>query len=106
LKILIDECLPKRLKGLLKPIECYTAQEMGWGGKVNGALMIAAIQAGFTIFITIDKNLRYQNTLGKYEIAVIVLDVPRNKYEFIEPLKSKILEALSLASGKRLQVVA
>ena len=94
------------MKALLKPIEAYTAQEMGWNGKVNGALMSVAIDAGFKTFITVDKNLQHQNSLAKYNIALIVLDVPRNKYQFIEPLKSKILQALDLTTEKGFQIVS
>ncbi|MBX3723730.1 MAG: hypothetical protein KF713_17930 [Turneriella sp.] len=90
----------------MKPAEAYTAQEMGWSGKVNGALMGVAIDAGFTTFITADKNLQHQNSLGKYDIAVIVLDIPRNKYEFIEPLKLRLLKALDLAKEERLQIIS
>lgn len=106
MKILIDECLPRRLKALLKPAEAFTVQEMGWGGQVNGALIGLAIDSGFTVFITVDKNLQHQNRLAKYEIAIIVLDITRNKFEFIEPLKPKIVAALAGVSQNRLQIVS
>lgn len=106
MKILIDECLPRRLKTLLKPAATFTVQDMGWGGEVNGSLISLAINSGFTVFITVDKNLQHQNRLAKYEMAMIVLDISRNKFEFIEPLKPKIIAALAGASQHRLQIVS
>ena len=105
MKILIDECLPRRLKSLLKPLECYTVQDMGWAGKVNGNLMRLAIEAGFEVFLTVDKNLRFQNPLKVYDISLIVLDIVRNTYDLIEPLGSEIIKAVQQSGEKRLQII-
>ncbi len=105
MKILIDECLPRRLKSLLQPLECYTVQDMGWTGKVNGNLMRLAIDDGFEAFLTIDKNLQYQNPLNSYDIALIVLDVVRNTYETIALLRPEIITAIARSDKERLQVI-
>jgi hypothetical protein len=94
------------MKSLLKPIDCRTVQDMGWASKVNGELIGLAIKAEFTVFLTVDKNLQYQNPLKKYEISLVVLDTPRNKYEFIEPLKDKILVALRNAEVEKIQIIS
>jgi len=104
-KILIDECLPRSLKSLLQPLECYTVQDMSWTGKVNGNLIRLAIDNGFAVFLTIDKNLQYQNPLKSYDIALIVLDVFRNTYETIAPLRSEIIAAVARSDKERLQIV-
>ena len=105
MKILIDECLPRRLKTLLRPFECYTVQDMGWAGKVNGNLMRLAIEAGFAVFLTVDKNLQYQNPLKVYDISLIVLDIVRNTYDLIEPLEPEIRAAVQQSEKNRLQVI-
>lgn len=102
---MIDECLPRRLKSLLKPLESYTVQDMGWAGKVNGNLMRLAIDAGFEVFLTVDKNLQYQNPLKVYDISLIVLDLTRNTFEAIEPLGPEIRAAVERAHTQRLQIV-
>lgn len=51
MRILLDECLPKRLKSDLKERhEVSTVQEMGWKSIVNGELLRRANKAGFARF--------------------------------------------------------
>jgi hypothetical protein len=58
-RVLLDECLPKRLKRELVGHEARTAPEMGWAGKRNGELLALAV-GHFEIFLTADRNLFYQ----------------------------------------------
>ena len=60
MRILLDECVPKPLKRELSDYEIRTVVEMGWSGKKNGELLQLMNQAGFTILLTTDQNLRYQ----------------------------------------------
>jgi hypothetical protein len=46
---------------------------MGWEQLANGALLKAAEEAGFALFLTTDQNLRYQQNLSDRKIAIIVL---------------------------------
>ena len=39
MRLLLDECVPKRLKGELRGHEVKTVQDMGWAGIKNGALL-------------------------------------------------------------------
>jgi predicted nuclease of predicted toxin-antitoxin system len=56
-KILIDECLPRKLKNALPDHEVKTVPEMGWAGKKNGELLKLMIGV-FDVFITVDSNLK------------------------------------------------
>jgi len=42
LRVLLDECLPKKLKREFINCAVVTVQEMGWSGKKNGELMAVA----------------------------------------------------------------
>ena len=57
MKILLDECVTKRLKPHLSQHEVASVTEKGWSGLKNGQLMAAASGEGFDIILTIDKNL-------------------------------------------------
>jgi hypothetical protein len=60
MQILLDECEPKPLKRELTDYyDIRTVVEMGWSGKKNGELLQLMSQAGFTILLTTDQNLRY-----------------------------------------------
>jgi hypothetical protein len=62
MKILFDECLPRRLKNCLPGHDCRAVPEMGWAGKSNGDLLALA-EPSFSVLITMDANLDYQQNL-------------------------------------------
>ncbi|MEO8085779.1 MAG: DUF5615 family PIN-like protein [Bacteroidota bacterium] len=95
MKILLDECLPKRIKASLSSPEAKTVTEMGWNSLRNGQLMKVAIEQGFDMLLTIDKNLEFQQNLKAYQISIVIFDVPRSKIELILPLIPKFNEQLS-----------
>ncbi len=96
MKILIDESLPIELKKEFSGYEVFTVNDMNWLGKKNGELLKLAIENGFEIFITVDKNLKYQLNAKKFPIGIIVLDIFRTKIEFIKPLIGKVLEKVPI----------
>lgn len=81
MKILLDECVTKRLKPYLPLHEVTTVTEKGWSGLKNGQLMTAAAGEGFDILLTIDKNLQHQQNIGKYPLIIVVLNTPSSKLE-------------------------
>ncbi len=56
MKILLDECVTKRLKKQLEEFEVYTVRELELSGIKNGELMLYCVENGFDILLTIDKN--------------------------------------------------
>lgn len=101
MKILLDECLPIRLKYLLKEYDVFSVSEMGWRSLKNGKLLRAAVEHKFDIFLTVDKKLEYQQNLYSFNIAVVVFIVARNKIELLSHLNPKFIEISStLEKGK------
>jgi hypothetical protein len=94
--------LPKKLKRLLPGHEVLTVVEKGWAGKRNGDLLVLA-QAEFDALLTVDRNLRFQQRVARFEIGVIVLAAPNNTLEALQPLLPAVL--LSLESLKNGQVL-
>jgi MinD superfamily P-loop ATPase len=81
MKILLDECVTRKLIQHLTEFEVKTVVEMNWSGLKNGHLLSAAIEEKFDILLTIDKNITFQQNMSNYEIAVVVLDVKKSKLE-------------------------
>ena len=75
MRLLLDESVPSRLRRSLVGHEVRTVVEMGWSGVKNGELLALAATE-FDAFITVDKNLPYQQNLAMLPVAVIVLDAP------------------------------
>ena len=94
MKILLDECVTKRLKSHLPEYNVFTVTEMGWGGLKNGKLLKQCIDNGFDILLTIDKNLKFQQNLDKFALVIVVLNAVTSKIEelvlFIPSLKAQI----------------
>ena len=90
--ILLDESVPRLVKTQLSEFPITTVQEMGWSGIKNGDLLKAAEQH-FTIFITADQQLRYQQNLTGNPLAIIVL--PTNQVPLVTTLLPRIREAIA-----------
>ena len=86
MKVLLDECVTRKLKSRLPGHEVFTVTDMGWNGLKNGLLMSAAIGEGFDVLLTIDKNLELQQNFKKHNIIVTVFDVSQNNVKLYEPL--------------------
>ena len=93
-KILLDENIPLSLRSSLSKHLVTTVQKEGWCGIKNGEL-IRLIDDRFDIFITADKNLRYQQNLAQRRIAII--ELPFNSRRLVMPLVEKILQTVETA---------
>jgi predicted nuclease of predicted toxin-antitoxin system len=103
-RVLLDECLPRRLKRELAGHEARTVPEMGWAGKKNGELLALAA-ADFDVFLTSDRNLSYQQNLDAFDIAVIVLLAVSNGIDDLRPLVPLVLERLPTAKRRGVTIV-
>ncbi len=73
MRILFDKSAPYGLARDLEGHDIATAEERGWGRLENGILLNAAEEAGFDVFFTADKNLRYQQNLSGRKTSLVVL---------------------------------
>ena len=97
MRLLLDESVPATLRRHLPKHEVRTAVEMGWSGVKNGQLLALAAASGFEAFITVDKNLPFQQNLSTLPIALLVLDALSNEVQKLRPLLPKLeLELVSL----------
>ena len=91
MKIILDENLPRPLKTVFPDHAVTTVQEEGLAGTVNGALL-AKLEGNFELFITADKNLRYQQNLSGRTVAI--LELPTNRLPLLRPLFPRITAAV------------
>lgn len=73
MQILFDQGTPAPLRHEFKSHSVQTAYELGWSSLSNGDLIAAAEREGFDIFVTTDRNLKYQQNLSSRRIAIVVL---------------------------------
>jgi hypothetical protein len=94
MRILLDECVPRRLRRELAGHDVRTAPEMGWAGKQSGALLRALAGHGFEALITVNQNLRHQQNLHAAAVAVVVLVAGINRLADLVPLMPAVETAL------------
>lgn len=91
LKILLDEHLDVRLKQLFdNSLNVFTVKDKKWKGTINGQLLELIVKDKIDVFITNDKNLRYQQKLNKLDLIIIELNTKGNQYFITEPVIVKI----------------
>jgi predicted nuclease of predicted toxin-antitoxin system len=104
MKILLDESLPQKLKqSFPNEHQVFTVSDQGWLGQKNGALLSLMIDEGFEVFVTVDRNLRYQQNIEKLPLTVAILCAVNNRLETLQTLIPKMLD--KLAQGKLPQVI-
>jgi predicted nuclease of predicted toxin-antitoxin system len=95
MRILLDECLPARLRRDLPGHAVTTVPHAGWAGIKNGKLLgLIADSRNFDIFMTVDKNLPHQHQLKNLPFAVVILRVKSNRLEDVQPLIPEVLHRL------------
>jgi uncharacterized protein DUF5615 len=95
-KVLLDECVDWRLVRDIVGHDVKTARQMSWTTIKNGELLALA-SGQFEVFVTVDRNLAFQQNLVSYSIAVIVLRAKTNRLVDLKPLVPKLVAAVESA---------
>jgi len=95
-KVLLDECVDWRLARDIIGHDVKTARQMGWTTIQNGELLALAAEH-FDVFVTVDRNLSFQQNLASLSIAVVVLQARTNRLADLRPLVPRLLAALASA---------
>ncbi len=107
MRILLDECVPRRLLRELAGHDVQTVPELGWSGKKNGALLALMVDQDFEVLMTVDQNLRHQQNLRVVGVAVIVLVAASNRLADLMPLMPSAHLALSsISPGDVVEITA
>jgi hypothetical protein len=105
MRVLLDECVPRKLKGRLTGHECRAVPEEGLAGKKNGELLSLAEKAGFDVFLTLDRGIEFQQNLQARRIAVLVVRAGSSRLADLMPHVPEILKTLeSLRPGEVVSV--
>ena len=95
MRILLDEQLPRQLAGYLIGHEVRTVKQQAWAGLKNGALLTQAEAAGFSVFLTGDQNLEFQQNISNRRLRVVVFCATSNALEDLLPLVPAGLTAIA-----------
>lgn len=105
MKILLDECIDRKLASEFPPnYSIKTVHQMRWTGLKNGELLRQA-EVEFDVFITVDRNLAFQQHLSTFSIAVLVLHTVSNRLIDLKLLIPNILNVLPTLKQGEARVV-
>src|ERR1700731_5359916 len=104
MRVLLDECVPRPLRSELIEHEARTVADMGWSGIKNGQLLQKAASA-FDCFLTVDRNLQFQQPIDSLPLAVLVIRAVDNRIETLRPLMVRVREALASIGVNELKVI-
>jgi len=79
MKLLLDECTPKRLKRDFPGHQVFTVEEAGLNGLKNGELLSKASKR-FEVLITVDQKMPFQQNVASHSIAIVILIARPNRY--------------------------
>src|SRR5438046_2407983 len=104
MRLLLDECVPKRLKRELRGHDARTVQDLGWAGIKNGTLLKLA-NGQFDALLTVDQGIEHQQNLSGLSISVVVMMAPSNDVDDLIPLLAAVEQALTrLTPGEIIRV--
>ncbi len=101
MKLLLDECVPRKFRNMLPGHDCRTAPEEGLAGKKNGELLARAEESGFEVFLTIDRGIEYEQNLQGRNIAVILVRSKSSRLADLLPQSHEILRVLRSIRSRR-----
>lgn len=96
MRIIFDQATPVPIRSYLDRHTVRTAAQQGWDKFKNGDLLTAAEAAGFDLFLTTDKNMRYQQNLQSRKIAVVVLG--QQQWPLLRPHIQLVVAAVDAAT--------
>lgn len=96
MKVLLDECIDWRRSREIVGHEVKTARQMGWSTISNGELLALA-EKRFDLFVTVDRNLSFQQNVPAFAIAVIVLRAKSNRLSELRTLVPELLASIPAA---------
>ena len=98
MKIIIDECLPKRVIRFFEKGSAYTVPQIGLSGTKDTELLNELDKRGIDVFITIDGNIEYQQQFINRKFGTVVIISVSNRFNDLLHLKDKILKAVDTVS--------
>jgi hypothetical protein len=99
MRLLLDECVPKRLKAELVGHDVLHVVDMGWSSKRNGELLKLMLVERFEALLTVDRHIEFQQNVRNSGIGVLVVRARTNRLTDLRPLVPHILEGLSRIYG-------
>ena len=95
MKVLLDECVPRKLRQHFVQHDCYAVPDLGWSGKKNGELLTLAEQNAVEVFVTVDQGIEYEQNIAGRRLGIVVLKAKSSRYSDLIKCVPEMLRAIS-----------
>jgi hypothetical protein len=92
-RVLLDECLPARLKRTLPGHTVKTVPQAGWRSSKDGELL-RLVAKSFHVFVAIDQSMERQHNLSTFRLGFVIAHVKSNRFVDFQPILSDLAEAI------------
>jgi hypothetical protein len=99
-RILLDNCVHYGAKGIFPGHEVLHARDVGWRDLSNGDLLARAAQR-FELFVTTDKNIRFEQNLETLSISILELNTKFTRIQDLKLLAPFLLAAIERSNNYR-----
>ena len=104
MRLYLDECIDWRLARDIIGHDVRAARDMGWSGLKNGELLLR-VKAEFDAFVTVDRNLAFQQNVSSRSLAIIVLRARSNRLSDLRSLIAQLHAALHTVAPGRVTMI-
>lgn len=104
MRVLLDECVDPALASAFRRHQAVGVVSAGFASVSNGDLLRAA-QREFDAFVTVDKGVVYQQNIGSFDLAFVLLRVGSNRIDILRAYVDEIEEVLDHAEAGQFYVI-
>lgn len=105
MRVLLDACVPERLASFIPGHDVTTVRAFFGTTDIDDGPVLDRIANQFDAFVTVDKNLRFQQNLRDWPFRIVLLRAHSNAIENLVPLVPQLLVVLTRMSPGDLRVV-
>lgn len=103
-RILLDNCIDRRLGEALEGFEVTHVLDRGWQ-RLGDSTLVRVAADEFDVLVTVDRSMERQINLARLDLSVVVLRVPTNRLKDCLPRVPELREAISGAQLGRFTFV-
>ena len=104
LRVLLDECVPRRLKWDIAGHDVHTMHDERWL-RIPDRETLRRAEGRFDVIVTVDQGVPHQHQIARFSFAIVVLRARHNRYTSLAPLVPRLLEVLpTLRAGTSLTI--
>jgi len=93
MKIIVDECLPKRVTQFFKNDDAWTIPQIGLSGYKDSELLDKLDKRNIDIFITIDGNIEYQQQFNNRAFGTLIIRSVSNRFSDLKHCKNELVQS-------------